>query len=94
MSAQTLCQGCLGSWETQAVYGERHISGEYKDAVDNLARRVPSIIPLPGGSAPGEEVLTGVFSYYILMTGSIHRRTTSSDGSGDGVALKVKQLAH
>ena len=63
------------------VGGDTHLGESTKMRRVTLpARPCAEHHPSPGGSAPGEEVLTEVFSYYILMTESIRRRTTSSDG--------------
>lgn len=57
----------------------QYVSNEHKDAVDNLAL-VLSIIS-PKEAEGREEILTEMFSDYILMTKSIHRWAISSERS-------------
>lgn len=76
LTAKVLCQCCS---KIKAFYHKRHVSDEHRDAVDNLALVLSIISPQEAES--GEEILTLMFSDYILMTKSIHGRAISSEWS-------------
>lgn len=57
----------------------QHVSNEHKDVVDNLALGLHIISPQEAEGR--EEILTEMFSDYILMTKSIHRWAISSEWS-------------
>lgn len=72
---------CLRKSKIKASYHEKiqYASDEHKDAVDNLALVLNIISPQEAEGR--EEILTEMFSDYILMTKSIHRWAISSEPS-------------
>ena len=74
-----LPSSCPTKSEIRASYPKniRCVSNEQKDAVDNLALVLNIISPQEAEGR--QEILTEMFSYYILMTKSIHRWAISSE---------------
>ena len=72
---------CRRKSKIKASYHEKiqYASDEHKDAVDNLALVLNIISPQEAEGR--EEILTEMFSDYILMTKSIHRWAISSEPS-------------
>lgn len=74
-STTVLANLCLRKCTIKAYHNIYSVSNEHKDAVDNLALVLNIFSPQENEGR--EEILTEMFSDYILMTKSIHRWATS-----------------